>query len=269
LTKCPAGYDLYYEIDNNGDAVKFGGEKEDDNLPYTLELDNIKNSVVLTMVVDENSDDSGMVVLSETVEITSDIPGKSAYVGYLTDSMCTVSCDANGNPTAGQVYETTFKVTNGTVQNVTLPQGNGYKLTHEGNGKIKIDSFTQALSEVTKLKFTATYVDSEGITGEEEASYTIVKLKIAEASTILDFSNDNVIIPCDENGQPYISEASTFVAMLHGDDVLNLTSTDVTLGDRDKQGYYKISFNVNNLVFNGDVCNKELTFTGKDATGES
>lgn len=268
LTECPTGYDLYYEIDNNGDAVKCGGEVENISLPYTIDVSEVTNSIVLTLVVNENSEEDGMVVLSETVEITSDVPGKSAYVGYLTDSMCTVSCDANGVPTTGQEYFTTFKVTNGDVSMVTVPEGTGYKAEYK-NGKVRFYDFEQSLLEVTKLTLTARYTDAEGIEGEEEAGYTIVKLKIAEASTILDFSNDNIIVPCDENSNPFVEEVSTFVAMLHGDDVLNLTSNDVKLGERDSEGYYKITLKVTDLLFDGDVCNKELTFTGKDATGES
>jgi hypothetical protein len=265
LSVIPTGYDIYYEIDNNGDPIPFGGESENVTLPYTIDVSDVTNSIVLTLVVNENSDDDKQVVLSETVEITSDVPGKSAYVGYLTDPMCTVSCDANGVPTDGQIYDTTFKVTNGTVTNVTIPEGNGYTAKFE-NGKVYFKDFTQNLPEVTNITLIATCEYSDGIIGEEEAGYTIVKLKVADASTILDFSNDNIVIPCDENGTPYTSNVSAYVAMLHGDDVLTLTSDNVILGERDKEGYYKITFSIDDLIFDGDVCNKELTFTGTDGS---
>ena len=268
LSVIPTGYDIYYEKDNNGNPDPIGGESENATLPFKLNVSDVTNSIVLTLVVNENSEDDGMIVLSETVEITSDVPGKSAYVGYLTDSMCTVSCDANGVPTAGQVYDTTFKVTNGTVDNVTIPSGSGYKAEFK-DGKVYFSGFGQGLPEVTKLTLTATCTYSDGTTGEEEAGYTIIKLKVAEASTILDFSNDNIVIPCDENGTPYTTEVSTFVAMLHGDDVLTLESENVTLGNRDDEGYYKITLSVSDLTFDGDVCNKELTFIGTDTNGES
>lgn len=265
LSVIPVGYDIYCEKDNNGNPVKFGEEHEDNTLPVKIDVSDVTNSIVLTLVVNENSEDDGQVVLSETIEITSDVPGKSAYIGYLTDPMCTVSCDANGIPTDGQVYDTTFKVTNGTVTNVAIPGGKGYTAKFE-NGKVYFERFTQDLPEVTNITLTATCKYSDGTTGEEEAGYTIVKLKVADASTILDFSNDNVVIPCDENGTPYTSTVSTFVAMLHGDDILTLTSDDVALGSRDEEGYYKITLSIQDLVFDGDVCNKELTFTGTDGS---
>ena len=265
LSVIPVGYDIYYEKDNNGNPEKFGEEHENNTLPVKIDVSDVTNSIVLTLVVNENSEDDGQVVLSETIEITSDVPGKSAYIGYLTDPMCTVSCDANGIPTDGQVYDTTFKVTNGTVTNVTIPGGKGYTAKFE-NGKVYFERFTQDLPEVTNITLTATCKYSDGTIGEEEAGYTIVKLKVADASTILDFSNDNIVIPCDENGTPYTSNVSTYVAMLHGDDVLTLTSDNVVLGSRDEEGYYKITLSIQDLVFDGDVCNKELTFTGTDGS---
>ena len=265
LTECPAGYDLYYKKDNGND-IKFGSEEEHNLLPYKLNVADVTSSVVLTLVVDENSDDDKKVVLSETVEVTSDVPGESAYVGYLTDSLGIVSCDANGEPTAGTVLSTEFKVTNGTVTNVTSDyEGSEFNVKPSGS-TITFDEFKQTLPEKTTIVLTAKYLDKDGVVGTEEAVYTIVKLKVAEASTILDFSNDNIVIPCDENGTPYTSTVSTFVAMLHGDDILTLTSDDVALGSRDEEGYYKITLSIQDLVFDGDVCNKELTFTGTDGS---
>ena len=58
---------------------------------------------------------------------------ENAYVGYLTDSMGVVSCDANGEPTAGLVLATEFKVTNGTVTKVSLWDESGNALV---NGNI-------------------------------------------------------------------------------------------------------------------------------------
>jgi hypothetical protein len=206
-------------------------------------------------------------VLSETVEITSDVPGETAYVGYLTDSLGIVSCDANGEPTVGTVLSTEFKVTNGTVTEVTSNyEGSDFKVTPSGS-TITFNEFTQTLPEKTSIVLTATYLDKDGVSGTEEAVYTIVKLKVAEASTILDFSNDNVIIPCDKNGTPEVTEVTTFVAMLHGDEVLELTSNDVDLGERDSEGYYKLTLALSDLTFDEEVCNKELTFTGTGKSG--
>lgn len=269
LSVIPAGYDIYCEKDNNGNPEKFGEEHEDNTLPVKIDVSDVTNSIVLTLVVNENSEDDGQVVLSETIEITSDVPGESAYIGYITDPMCTVSCDANGIPTPGQIYDTEFKVTNGTVTNVHIPTGSGYQAEFK-NGKVYFSNFTQELPEVTKLTLTATCTYSDGLSGTEEAGYTIVKLKVADASTILDFSNDNVVVPCDENGIPYVDSVSTFVAMLHGDDTLTLESSEVELGIPDSEGYYKITLNgIKNLPFTDGVYNKELTFKGTSKSGES
>lgn len=269
LSVIPVGYDIYCEKDNNGSPEKFGEEHEDNTLPVKIDVSDVTNSIVLTLVVNENSKDDGQVVLSETIEITSDVPGESAYIGYITDPMCTVSCDANGIPTPGQIYDTEFKVTNGTVTNVSIPTGSGYQAEFK-NGKVYFSNFTQELPEVTKLTLTATCTYSDGLSGTEEAGYTIVKLKVADASTILDFSNDNVVVPCDENGIPYVDSVSTFVAMLHGDDTLTLESSDVELGSPDSEGYYKITLNgIKNLPFTDGVYNKELTFKGTSESGES
>lgn len=267
LNVIPTGYDIYYEIDNSGDIKKIGGEPEPVSLPYSLDVSSVTNSIVFYLITNENSIDDGTVVLSETISVTSDIPGESAYVGYLTDSLGIVSCDANGEPTAGTVLSTEFKVTNGTVTKVTSNyEGLDFKVTPSGS-TIIFDEFTQTLPEKTSIVLTATYLDKDGVSGTEEAVYTIVKLKVAEASTILDFSNDNVIIPCDENNDPYVTEVTTFVAMLHGDEILTLTSDDVELGEQDEEGYYKLTIPISGLTFDGAVCNKEIIFTGTGKTG--
>lgn len=267
LTAIPTGYDIYYEIDNNGNPVKIGGESESAILPCKVDISSVTNSIIFYLVVNENSEEDKTAVLSETVEITSDVPGETAYVGYLTDSLGVVSCDANGEPTVGTVLSTEFKVTNGTVTEVTSNyEGSDFKVTPSGS-TITFNEFTQTLPEKTSIVLTATYLDKDGVSGTEEAVYTIVKLKVAEASTILDFSNDNVIIPCDKNGTPEVIEVTTFVAMLHGDEILELTSNDVDLGERDSEGYYKLTLALSDLTFDGEVCNKELTFTGTGKSG--
>lgn len=267
LNVIPTGYDIYYEIDNSGNIQKIGGEHETISLPYNLDVSSVTNSIVFYLITNENSIDDGTVVLSETISVTSDIPGESAYVGYLTDSLGIVSCDANGEPTAGTVLSTEFKVTNGTVTKVTSNyEGSDFKVTPSGS-TITFDEFKQTLPEKTTIVLTASYLDKDGVVGTETAVYTIVKLKVAEASTILDFSNDNVVIPCDENDNPYVTEVTTFVAMLHGDEILTLTSEDVTLGEQNEEGYYKLTIPIDKLSFDGVVCNKKLTFTGTGKTG--
>jgi hypothetical protein len=268
LNVIPTGYDIYYEIDNSGNIQKIGGEPESVSLPYSLDVSSVTNSIVFYLITNENSIDDGTVVLSETISVTSDVPGENAYVGYLTDPLGIVSCDANGEPTAGTVLSTEFKVTNGTVTNVTSDyEGSEFNVKPSGS-TITFDEFKQTLPEKTTIVLTAKYLDKDGVVGTEEAVYTIVKLKVAEASTILDFSNDNVVIPCDENDNPYVTEVTTFVAMLHGDEILTLTSNDVDLGEQDEKGYYKLTIPISELPFNGKaVCNKELTFTGTGKTG--
>jgi hypothetical protein len=271
LSVIPAGYDIYYEIDNNGDPIPFSGESENVTLPYTIDVSDVTNSIVLTLVVNENSEDDRQVVLSETIEITSDVPGESAYVGYLTDSLGVVSCDANGNPTIDQEFETTFKVTNGEVTSIDSISGVGFTAEISGD-TIVFKNFNRDLPETTKLTISAEYLAKDGTKGKEESTYTIVKLKVADASTILDFANDNVIIPCDKNNSPLVDSISTFVAMMHGSTKLFLSTTDsnVELGSSTEEGYYPISLALDLVKFDDNgVCNYNIPFTGTDSDGNT
>lgn len=270
LDNVPTGYDIYYEIDNNGNEIKLGGESEIVSLPATIDVSKVTNSVVLYLVVNENSEDDKKIVLSETIEVTSDVPGETAYVGYLTDSLGVVSCDANGNPEPGQTFSTTFKVTNGTNVKINDVTGTGFTAIVDSNNTdtIVFSDFQQSLNANTKVTLTATYTAKDDTEGIETAEYTIIKLQNAESSTILDFSNSNIIVPCDETNSPLIESITTHVTMMHGDESLILTTEDqnVTLGTVDSEGYYPITLAISNVIWNDSTGKYTIPFTGTSTT---
>ena len=283
LKEIPTGYDVYYSFDDGLSWNKIGGEGETDDLPAEINLLDesgevlVDQHILVKMVINENDgsldDDAigenNITVLSETIEVTSEIPGKSAYVGYLTDSMGVVSCDAQGNPNAGLVLSTEFKVTN--AKNVTVigvytdkecsnPLESGVKCEYTINGGVvEFSNFTKSLAETEHLYLKAKYVDENNTAATEDdmefiegdiLGYTIAKLKVAEASTILDFSNDNIVIPCDSTGTPFVTSAETYVAMFYGDKVLNISTESVELGES-INNYRKIVIPIDNSMFEG------------------
>lgn len=277
IKEIPTGYDIAYSFDGGVKWNYVGGEAEKDDLPATIDISDVKTEkqhIIFNLVANENSEDDGLVVLSETVELTSEIPGKDAYVGYLTDSMGVVSCDANGEPTAGLVLATEFKVTNGTVTNVSLWDESGnalvngnlpftYEIDSEYPGKVTFSTFKRTLPETTRIVLKAEYTDGEGNTVLEGDAlvYTIAKLKVAEASTVVDFSNDNIIIPCDENGTMLTNTVTTYVAMMHGDETLFLNLDSDLLGtdsgisldkteENRKNGYYPLTITIPDMGSN-------------------
>ena len=271
LSELPTGYDLYYAIDDNP-YVKVGGESENVILPYGLDVTEAKNAIKLRLVVDEESADDEKVVLSEIIEVTSETPGKSAYIGYLSDSLGVISCNADGNPTVGQELSTTFKITNGSIKSVRCEyEGSAFAANCEGD-VITFSDFNQALGETTKVELIATYLDDDDIESEAAAIYTIVKLKISESSTTLNFGNDNIIVPCDETYQPLVTSFNNFVSMTHGDEFLSLTTNSnlIRLSDTpDENGCYSFTINIENLTFNNDICELKLLFVGTDKEGKN
>lgn len=75
LNTIPTGYDIYYKIDGGSTLYRFGKDNENVQLPYSIDVTNVKNSISFYLVIDENSFEDELVVLTETVEVTSDIPG--------------------------------------------------------------------------------------------------------------------------------------------------------------------------------------------------
>lgn len=195
--------------------------------------------------------------------------------------MGVVSCDSNGKPTAGLVLATEFKVTNGTVTEVSLfdESGKAFEKTNLNytiaGGKVTFSEFKNTLPETTRIVLKAKYKDGEGneLIEGDSLVYTIAKLKVAEASTVVDFSNDNIIIPCDENGTMLATTATTYVAMMHGDEVLglNLETPDNNIyslsSSASTNGYYKLDINLNNCTFTNDVCNVVIPFIGAGVSG--
>lgn len=285
LKNIPAGYDIYYSLDGEENWIKVGGESENPALPATIDISAVKEHkkhIVFQMVLDEESSEDNLVVLSETVEIASEIPGKNAYSGYLTDSMGVVSCDANGEPTVGQELSTEFKITNAksvkivgifTDKDCTIPVQNGVFSYNITDGIVTFSNFTSTLPETLHLYLKASYTDAEGVEALEGdiLGYTIAKLKVAEASTVLTFSNSNVVVPCDENGETKVTEVVTYVAMMYGDEELNLTMESkegITFKESVENGYHKLTIDVSKITFNGDVgyCTMKFTGTGDSGT---
>ena len=274
LQEVPTGYDIWYKIDDN-DRKKLGGENEIVSLPYSLDVTGVKKEVGLYLIIDESSEEDDLVVLSETIEVTSDTPGKTAYVGHLTDSLGVVVCDGDKKPVPGQVLSTSFKVTNGTIDSVTSDyEGKKLDITYstETPGYVEFTNFVDSLPETSSIKLIATYTGEDGVQGQEEAVYTIVKLQIAEASTLLDFTNDNIVIPCDENFKSYVESVEVGVTMIHGDESLTLTtsSSDVQLGEQqDDEGYYTLTIPVSKLTFENQIANLKISFVGTDKEGNT
>lgn len=270
LKNIPAGYDIYYSLDGEENWIKVGGESENPALPATIDISAVKEHkkhIVFQMVIDEESSEDNLVVLSETVEIASEIPGKNAYSGYLTDSMGVVSCDAANRPVGGTVLSTTAKVTNGEVTNVTVCSADGNALENSVNFIYTVDkdtvtftNFQDTLPDVTKLILKVKYKDSEGIELKEgdDLGYTIVKLNIAEASTILDFTNDNIVIPFDANGERLTDSVTTKVVMMHGGEWLTIEG----LVNPDQNGYYDLTIDLTELTWKDGVASYTKTFKG-------
>lgn len=242
VNNVPLGYDLYYEI--NGTRTKIDGEDEQGSLPCNIPISNANGDINLYLVTNEHSDDEGKVVLSETIEMRSELPGESAYVGYLTDSLGVVSCDADGNPDPGQPALTTqFKVTNAKSVTVKKPTVTGCNVTVSGN-TITFSGFTDALQPTTVVPITATYTDANDIPSETEAVYTIVKLRNADSTTVLHVSDNNIIVPCDPNLTPRVKKVTTTIEMSHGDEILTINpSTDIQLLNDGAEDFYKFTWN--------------------------
>lgn len=242
VNNVPLGYDLYYEI--NGNRIKIDGEDEQASLPCNIPISTTTGDINLYLVTDENSDDNGKVVLSETIEMRSELPGESAYVGYLTDSLGVVSCDADGKPDTGQPNLTTqFKVTNAKSVTVKKPTVTGCTVSVSGN-TITFSGFTDALQPTTVVPITATYTDANNIPAETEAVYTIVKLRNADSTTVLHVSDNNIIVPCDPNLTPRVTKVTTTMEMSHGDEILTINpSTDIQLLNDGAKDFYKFTWN--------------------------
>ena len=260
-----------FDIELYLDGVK---QKSHYTIDDVITLDQFTNSCEFVLVNQGGEGEEDVVwdrklVTKEYAEAGTD--GNSAYVGYLTDSLGVVSCDAQGNPVSGPL-STTFKVTNATVTKVEVVGSyNGVTIT-PSKDTVTFSGFTKDLLDTNKiiLKGTYTYDDETATT---ELTYNLVKLKVAEATTILDFSNDNIIVPCDENGIVSVSNVSTGVAMMHGETDLDVSLKEsvegITLGDSIGNGYRKLTINLSKVRFVDDICNLSITIIGTDSEGKT
>ena len=86
---------------------------------------------------------------------------------------------------------TTFKVTNATVTKVEVVGSyNGVTIT-PSNDTVTFSGFTSELLDTNRIILKGTY-KYDDVTETTELTYNLVKLKVAEATTILDFSRFGV-----------------------------------------------------------------------------
>jgi hypothetical protein len=167
---------------------------------------------------------------------------------------------------------TTFKVTNATVTKVEVEGSyNGVTIT-PSNDTVTFSGFTSDLLDTNRIILKGTY-KYDDVTETTELTYNLVKLKVAEATTILDFSNDNIIVPCDENGEVSVSSVSTGVAMMYGETDLEIALKEsvagIELGESIGNGYRKLTIDLSKVNFVDDVCNLSITVVGSDSEGKT
>lgn len=263
LNEVPVGYDLMYSIDG-GSWKHVDGAHETAQIPIRVEIGAIKSMVTFALIVDEFSEEDNRVVCTETIMATSAQPGKDSNICSLTDPYGTLSCDADGNVTPDQKCETTVYVTNATILkaddvdiNDNIPSdifSSTPTLNDDGSVTITFDKF-QNLPEVTHVKIKASYINNNGDSNTGTCVYTIVKLKVADATTTLDIYNQNIYIPVDERNTSTIPEISTGFSLTYGSKELSVTNVSdkgnlVSLLDS------TFVINTQDMTFEGDSPNR-------------
>ena len=152
-------------------------------------------------------------------------PGKDSVLFVITPAALSVACDAKGNPKSGNTsYTLSFRITKGNtdITSKYLPTVAKVKgcVSSVGSGTITIGNFT---ADTGYANFLVT-VDSV----DYKCNVPFVKVKdgsdgkSGDTPIILSLSPQNIVIPCDKNGNlKSITEASVTLKLMKG-------NTDIT-----------------------------------------
>lgn len=263
LNEVPGGYDLMYSIDG-GSWKHVDGPNETAQMPRNVEIGAINSMVTFALIVDKFNEEDNRVVCTETVMATSAQPGKDANICSLTDPYGTLSCDADGKVTKEQTCETTVYVTNATISDAEHVDIDSniqsdaflYKRERNENGSVTITFYDfDNLPEVTHVKIEASYTNNNGDINKGTCVYTIVKLKVADATTTLDIYNQNIYIPVDERNTSTIPEISTGFSLTYGSKDLKVNKVTAKGGEVSHNGSV-LTIDTEGMTFTGDSPNR-------------